>query len=533
VAQFDFTPMADLQIAIWIEDPQGNYVDTVYVTRATGTYGLGNRPGRWDFNSAFLWPYGRRDGVLPIWAHRRGITYPQLVYQDNDDNDLSHPLEQSSPEPFYCRPLQVGENTWQASIDSGTCATNAYSDKGRFSASERSYYPPRNDLSASPSASDSDDVRSYATLNDLDAVSHATPPANMPFSLLWAPPPGLGAGSYVAFIEVSQENDFNATYNPMVYPAPADISWSVYGQPYRGQPSVIYRLPFEIGGASTVYQTADYAGYGPMDGLSATLNPPDATITTVATPYTVPAGPGGTPPAREVTSLGAARLGIETSPQGDYKVRIEFASQDDTDPPGAPMQLSTVSVSGTEAALALEAPGDDGQSGQATAYDIRYRAGAPLDASNFVSDGIPLGTVVRPVMPGQSQTFTVGGLFPETHYWVGIRAVDDCLNYGPITFVEVQTPRAENLEVDACFVATAAWGSLMEAHVGALRRFRDRWLRSQILGELFVEAYYTFGPALAQVIRPSTTLRGVARQGLGPFVDFARSVTDVPEASSR
>src|SRR3990167_4882384 len=51
------------QIVVWVEDTAGNYIDTLFITRETGTYGLGNRPGRWDFNSGPQWPYGRRTGV--------------------------------------------------------------------------------------------------------------------------------------------------------------------------------------------------------------------------------------------------------------------------------------------------------------------------------------------------------------------------------------------------------------------------------------------------------------------------------------
>jgi hypothetical protein len=40
----DFTPTADLQIVAWIEDTKGNYVDTAYITQATGSFGIGNRP---------------------------------------------------------------------------------------------------------------------------------------------------------------------------------------------------------------------------------------------------------------------------------------------------------------------------------------------------------------------------------------------------------------------------------------------------------------------------------------------------------
>src|SRR3954471_12285748 len=77
--QVDFTPSDSLQIAAWVEDSAGNYVDTLYLTQKVGVYGLGNRPGRFDFNSGpvpiptkhvdDMWPYGRRITALPVWAH--------------------------------------------------------------------------------------------------------------------------------------------------------------------------------------------------------------------------------------------------------------------------------------------------------------------------------------------------------------------------------------------------------------------------------------------------------------------------------
>ena len=77
-------------------------------------------------------------------------------------------------------------------------------------------------------------------------------------------------------------------------------------------------------------------------------------------------------------------------------------------------------------------------------------------------------------------------------------------------------------EVDWCFVATAAYGSLMANDVTLLRGFRDRVLESSILGELAVETYYTFGPIAAGMISESDLLRASARTILGPIIDWVR-----------
>src|SRR5687767_16014238 len=58
---------APSQIVAWIEDPAGQYVETIFITAQTGTFGMGNRPGRFDFNSGPRWPYGRRTTTFPIW----------------------------------------------------------------------------------------------------------------------------------------------------------------------------------------------------------------------------------------------------------------------------------------------------------------------------------------------------------------------------------------------------------------------------------------------------------------------------------
>src|SRR5262249_5209976 len=70
------------QIVIWIETPAGDFEKTIFITQEVGRYGLANRPGRFDFNSGPMWPYGRRDTVFPVWAHRKPETFPAVVFQN-------------------------------------------------------------------------------------------------------------------------------------------------------------------------------------------------------------------------------------------------------------------------------------------------------------------------------------------------------------------------------------------------------------------------------------------------------------------
>ena len=69
-----------------------------------------------------------------------------------------------------------------------------------------------------------------------------------------------------------------------------------------------------------------------------------------------------------------------------------------------------------------------------------------------------------------------------------------------------------------CFIATAAYGSLMEPHVQILRDFRDRFLFGNTVGDSFVRLYYTYSPPIADFIAKHDSLKAMVRVGLLPFV---------------
>jgi len=77
------------------------------------------------------------------------------------------------------------------------------------------------------------------------------------------------------------------------------------------------------------------------------------------------------------------------------------------------------------------APGDDGASGIAAAYDLRYSV-APITASNFDQAQAVTGLPV-PVAPGSRQTVTLSGLVRGTPYYFAIKTRDDAGNWAPIS----------------------------------------------------------------------------------------------------
>lgn len=71
---------------------------------------------------------------------------------------------------------------------------------------------------------------------------------------------------------------------------------------------------------------------------------------------------------------------------------------------------------------------------------------------------------------------------------------------------------------DSCFIATAAYGSLLHPHVRVLRQFRDQYLLKFAAGRWFVRNYYEYSPALANRIANSGSARFLVRLGLLPFI---------------
>ena len=73
-------------------------------------------------------------------------------------------------------------------------------------------------------------------------------------------------------------------------------------------------------------------------------------------------------------------------------------------------------------------------------------------------------------------------------------------------------------ENDNCFIATAAFGSLLEPHVNVLRQFRDNVLLKFDAGKWFVRNYYYYSPPLADYIRSNEGLRFGVRMVLTPII---------------
>lgn len=592
--EIHFTPTARAQLAIWIESHDGTIVETLGLTDAVAYRGIGNRPGALQMNSGWHWPYGRREGVLPVWAHRRaamrGTRFERVIFAGRVSE--GHASSAGSPseiintrDDYYCLSFREGDEA----LDTMTCASVFMSNKGRYLTDEDvmqayaepfeeiggasrmrplplgSLYPPRQDLGDCTSCPDHADVSRYVrdtriVMPELDAVTMATPPGEAPFTWVIDVPEAWPDGEYTVFVEANTEGDHAPGWDSSVYPTPQTPmgkwdGWAIgYGYPYRGQPSVVYATSVSLDANGGEFESSDPIGYGDLHGFSGELHAMDATI------RNDPNGAQGSGADRLRAGSGGVRLRVVVPP-------TNLCEQPDAPPEcgdecsaarpcAAPLLCGpeNTCLGQCDVPMRPQAPAEfvvethmdksrshvwahlrfvvPSSSRTIQRYEVRvsrepitdessFLAGRPARAASFddIALTIPVGGEI-----GSEVVTDLGGLAPETHYWIGIRAVDECNAAGEAAASQFVTTRINFTTVSPCFVATAAYGSALDPRIHALRRFRDRHLRTNAVGRGLVDAYYEWGPYAAEWIRQGEWRRAMARAFLMPMVVFAETV---------
>ena len=83
-------------MALWVENPEGKYIETLFVTQyvATGSYEHGDLgEGKWSDKPGVA----RRPASLPYWAHKRGIKAADGLYIPSRENPLPDALTAATP----------------------------------------------------------------------------------------------------------------------------------------------------------------------------------------------------------------------------------------------------------------------------------------------------------------------------------------------------------------------------------------------------------------------------------------------------
>ncbi len=86
--------------AIWVEDLDGNYIETLYVTQyfAKGVFGHGEtEKGKWKNEPGEV----RRPAALPYWSHKRNIKAPDGLYAPSPETAVPDALTGATPKGSF------------------------------------------------------------------------------------------------------------------------------------------------------------------------------------------------------------------------------------------------------------------------------------------------------------------------------------------------------------------------------------------------------------------------------------------------
>jgi len=138
------------------------------------------------------------------------------------------------------------------------------------------------------------------------------------------------------------------------------------------------------------------------------------------------------------------RLTVKNS-QSQVEVKrqnIQVKAPTDTISPGTVADLATSKLKSNSITLIWTAPGDDGDAGTVTAYEIRYSDVTPFNWDKATQ-------ISKPPIPqpaGTQENFTVTGLSPSTTYYFALKAVDEAGNWSDTSNIAT----GETTEKSAC-----------------------------------------------------------------------------------
>jgi hypothetical protein len=184
---------------------------------------------------------------------------------------------------------------------------------------------------------------------------------------------------------------------------------------------------------------------------------------------------------------------------------ITITGEPDTTPPAVIDPLNAVTGSGFgEVVLTWMAVGDDGTTGMATSYEVRY-SNNPITTDGTWNSATPFANSLVPKPAGGNETLTVGGLFSATPFYFAVRAKDEAGNRGdllssPSATATQPTPVAPGTYDDT----NPAWG------------FTGGWLTYSGAGPLNNTMHYT---------NSQFASASIAFTGIGFTVKFARAMT--------
>jgi len=219
-----------------------------------------------------------------------------------------------------------------------------------------------------------------------------------------------------------------------------------------------------------------------------------------------------------------------TRPQGAGVDIGAYEYAVDSTPPAAVTDLGASSVTGSTVVLGWTAPGNDGNSGKAASYDIRYST-SPITNANWAS-ATQVSGEPSPSSAGTIEIFTVSGLTTNITYYFALKTTDYAGNTSSISDIASAATSSTSSGGGGggggggCFIATAVYGSTMAKEEQSLIIFRDKCLLKNKTGKKLVEIYYKISPPIATYIGKREWARQLMRIVLKPVVWIAKKMIE-------
>jgi len=137
---------------------------------------------------------------------------------------------------------------------------------------------------------------------------------------------------------------------------------------------------------------------------------------------------------------GSIALSAGLWPDGYAGAIASGTSVGDLTPPGAVGDLGLALISDHTIVLRWTATGDDGTTGQASAYDLRW-SNQPITAANFAA-ATPVAVQPVPAVAGTPQSYVLTDLALSTNYYFALRVMDESGNWSNLGNVLEATTKA-------------------------------------------------------------------------------------------
>ncbi len=211
-------------------------------------------------------------------------------------------------------------------------------------------------------------------------------------------------------------------------------------------------------------------------------------------------------------------------------VQYEIAGDSicENSPPSAVTDLRSPNLTSNSAILAWTAPGNDGNIGQASAYDVRYST-SQITEANW-SAATQAGGEPAPRIAGSSETFTVTGLSPNTTYYFALKTADEVPNWSGLSNVpSATTPSDGDVTPPAAVTNLAATNPTASAitltwiapgddgNTGTASQYDIRYSTSQITSSNWNSASQATGEPTPRAAGSSETF---AVTGLSPNTTY-------------